>query len=272
MPSGIGRSMLTFLLFAAACYAALVAVMYVAQRSLLFPGAAMGTGAPPALPAWGESVLIDTPDGETLHALHSPARDERPTVLFFLGNADSIDHYSFLADALSLNGVGLLAASYRGYGGSTGRPSEPGLLADGLAAHEWLSASGQNRVIVLGQSLGSAVAVHVAAERPTRGAIFVSAFDSALALARSFYPFLPVGPLIRDPFRSDLRIADATQPKLFIHGDRDEVIPISFGRALFESAPEPKTFRVYEGFGHNDLWSKALMQDVLTFVEDVARD
>ncbi|RST86712.1 alpha/beta hydrolase [Aquibium carbonis] len=246
--------------------------MYTSQRSLLFPGAALGKGAPPAAPAWGRSVLIDTPDGETLHALHSPAEDDRPTVLFFLGNADNVDHYRFLSDALARRGVGLLALSYRGYGGSTGRPGEAGLLVDGLAAYDWLAASGQVRVVLLGQSLGSAVAVHVAAERPARGVILVSAFDSALALARSFYPFLPVGPLIRDPFRSDLRIAKAVQPKLFIHGDRDGVIPVRFGEALFERAPEPKTFRLYAGYGHNDLWSSALVEDILAFADQTAGD
>lgn len=272
MPHGIGRSMIALLLIAAACYAALVAIMYSAQRSLLFPGAAMGTGVPPLLPAWGVSVLIDTPDGETLHALHSAARDGRPTLLFFLGNADSIDHFRFLADALARHGVGLLALSYRGYGGSTGSPSETGLLIDGLAAHDWLSASGQDRVVLLGQSLGSAVAVHVAAERPAHGVILVSAFDSALALARSFYPFLPIGPMIRDPFRSDLRIARAPQPKLFIHGDRDEVIPLRFGQALFDLAPEPKVLRIQSGYGHNDLWSPMLVEDIGAFIDEVGSD
>lgn len=271
MPTGIGRSVLSVTLVIAACYIALVAVLYVTQRSLLFPGAVHGTGEPPARPAWGETVLIETPDGETLHALHSRPRDGRPTVLFFHGNADGIDHYRFLADALARHGIGLLASSYRGYGGSTGRPSEQGLLADGCAAHDWLSADGQDRIVVVGQSLGSAVAVHVAVERPTRGVVFISGFSSALELARSFYPFVPVAHLIRDPFRSDLWIGDATLPKLFIHGDRDEVVPIRFGRDLFDRAPPPKSFRVHAGSGHNDLWSDVLLEEILIFVEDVAK-
>jgi fermentation-respiration switch protein FrsA (DUF1100 family) len=272
MPSaGIGRSMIVFLLVVAGCYAALGAVIYVSQRSLLFPGAAMGTGEPPTRPAWGSSVLIQTGDGETLHALHSPAQNDRPSLLFFLGNADSIDHYGFLADALSRQGIGLLALSYRGYGGSTGRPTEAGLLADGLAAYDWLSAAGQEPVVLLGQSLGSSVAVHVASERGARGLILVSAFDSALALARSVYPFLPVGLLMKDPLRSDLRIGAALQPKLFIHGDRDTVVPLRFGRALYDAAPEPKTFLLRPGFGHNDLWSPALVDDILAFVEEIDR-
>src|SRR5690606_33609951 len=112
-------------------YAALVAFMYFSQRTILFPGAG---SAPPAAPEWGHAVAIATPDGEKLHALHSKAAPDRPSVLFFLGNADWIGNYAFLAEALAARGIGLLALSYRGYPGSTGSPSETGLLIDGLAA------------------------------------------------------------------------------------------------------------------------------------------
>lgn len=239
--------------------------MYAAQRALLYPGATGGDAGPPR---WGEAVGIDTPDGERLHALHAPAAPGRPTLLFFLGNADRVANYGFLAEALAARGIGLLAVSYRGYPGSTGTPSEDGLLTDGLAAHDWLAARSQGPVVAFGQSLGSGVAVHVAAERPVAALVLVSAFDSVLAVAQGAYFFLPVAPLIKDPFRSDLRIARVTQPKLFVHGRRDTVIPFARGEALFRIAGEPKRMIVLDGYGHNDIWNLELAEAIARFALD----
>ena len=109
---------------------------------------------------------IATPDGETLAALHVPAGKGRPTVLLFPGNGDNIVDYGFLGELLSAHGYGLLAVSYRGYPGSTGSPTETGLLADGLAAFDWLSAQDRSSpIVILGRSLGTGVAVNTAAER-----------------------------------------------------------------------------------------------------------
>lgn len=246
--------------------------MYFAQRSMLFPGATLGPGPVSNTPPWGERITIATMDGERLEALHSDAEVRRPTAIFFHGNADTITNYGFLADALSERGIGLLALSYRGFGGSTGSPSETGLIADGLAAFDWLAARHDGPVILIGQSLGSAVAVAVAAERQTRGVVLISAPDSMLALARRHYPFLPVGPLIRDPFRSDMRIGEVREPKLFLHGDEDTLIPLPHGRALFELASEPKEMRVLPGYGHNDLWTFELAETVADFIEDTAEN
>jgi len=239
--------------------------MYVSQRALLYPGA---TGGNAGRSDWGLAVTIETPDGERLHALHQPAPTAGPTVLFFHGNADRIAHYGFLAEALSARGIGLLAVSYRGYPGSTGRPSEDGLLTDGLAAFDWLTARTDGAIALLGQSLGSGVAVHVAAERPASALMLVSAFDSILAVASRAYFFLPLAPLIKDSFRSDLRIARANLPKLFVHGRRDSVIALSHGEALFGVALEPKRLVVLDNFGHNDIWTLELADMLANFVEE----
>jgi fermentation-respiration switch protein FrsA (DUF1100 family) len=258
-------------LVAALAYLALVGFMYVSQRALLFPGA--GTAFAPASRAeWGEKVTIATPDGETLHALFSKGEAGAPSVLFFLGNADLVGNYAFLAQALAARGIGLLAVSYRGYPGSTGSPSEDGLLIDGLAAFDWLSARGESEIVVLGQSLGSGVAVSAAAQRPAAGVVLVSAYLSVLSLAKTHYPFLPVAALIKDPFRSDLRIANVRQPKLFVHGRRDDVIPLSSGEALYAIAPEPKHMLILDAYGHNDLWDEGLTSEIVRFVEGLRRD
>ncbi len=267
----IAKSLLNLLLIAVAGYGLLVTLMYFAQRSLMYPGATVAGPAPEQAP-WGEAHLLDMADGERLYALHSPASEGRPTLLFFHGNGDRITQYGFLAEGLASHGIGLLALSYRGFTGSSGRPSEQDLLADALTAHDWLAARTAGPVVLLGQSLGTGVAVHLARERPqVAGLILISAYDSIENVAASAYFFLPVRWLIRDRFRSDLWIADVAQPKLFVHGVRDAVIPIRHGQALYEAAPEPKEMRVYDAYGHNDIWSEGLLSDVVRFTEAVAQ-
>lgn len=249
-------------------YGGIVALMYAMQRSLLYPGAAMG-GSPPASAPWGEAISIGTADGERLYALHTPSDPGRPTVLFFHGNADFIGHYGFLAAALRSRGIGLLAVSYRGFRGSTGTPTEAGLLEDGRAAHAWLAGRTEGPVVLLGQSLGSGVAVHLAAGREVAGLILVSSYDSVLEVARSTYFFLPVAPLLKDTFRSDLRIAAVAAPKLFLHGRRDGIIPLEHGEALFALAPQPKRMLVLDAYGHNDIWAEGIVGEIIGFVEEV---
>jgi len=262
------RTVLTVLVFAVVSYAAVVAVMYFAQRSLLFPGATSGgTGVAASVP-WAQRVTIPTPDGEQLAALHVKAADGRPTFLFFPGNGDNIADYGFLGDALAGRGFGLLALSYRGYPGSTGSSSETGLLVDGLAAFDWLAANAASSpVVILGRSLGTGVAVNTAAERNATALVLVSAYDSVMAVAAGTYPYLPVTTLIRDPFRSDLRIARVSESKLFIHGDLDGSIPLSAGKKLFAAAPEPKQFSVQKGLGHNDIWAPAVVDEIMAFAD-----
>ncbi|MBA3446832.1 MAG: alpha/beta hydrolase [Pseudaminobacter sp.] len=251
-------------------YASLVGLMYVSQRALLYPGA--GSAFAPAQAEWGEAVFIETPDGETLHGLYSGGQAGKPSVLFFPGNADWIGNYRFLADALAARGIGLLAISYRGYPGSTGSPSEDGLLIDAMASFDWLSARSEGGIVVLGQSLGSGVAVDTAAQRPAAGIILVSAYLSMLSVAQTHYPFLPVALLIKGSFRSDLKIAQVKQPKLFIHGRRDEIVPLTSGEALYDLAPEPKRMLIHDTHAHNDLWNEGIVGEVIDFAEGLVEN
>ncbi|MBB4194917.1 hypothetical protein GGE45_004837 [Rhizobium aethiopicum] len=250
---------------AAIAYMAIVALVYFSQRSLLYPGA----GATPAAEhaAWGEAVQVKTPDGEMLQGLYSQGDSDKPCVLLFFGNGDRVDNYAFLAQALAAHRIGLLAISYRGYPGSTGSPSEQGLLTDGIAAFDWLSAHDGSEIVVLGRSLGTGVAVNTAANRPAVGVILVSPYLSVLSVAQARFPYLPAEILLKDPFRSDLNIGKVRQPKLFLHGRLDDSIPLSSGQALYEIAPEPKRMVIYDGVGHNDIFSGSLVADVIRFVE-----
>jgi fermentation-respiration switch protein FrsA (DUF1100 family) len=244
--------------------------MYFAQRTLLYPGATKAADALPATVPWAVRVTIATPEGEMLAALHVPASQGRPTVLLFPGNGDNIANYGFLAELLSARGYGLLAVSYRGYPGSTGSPSEAGLLSDGLAAFDWLSAQDRmSPIVIMGRSLGTGVAVNTAAERDATAVVLISAYESILAVARDQYFYLPVAALMTDSFRSDLRIVRVSEPKLFLHGDLDTSVPLASGKALFDAAPEPKAFSVQQGRGHNDIWTPALVEEVIAFADSV---
>jgi uncharacterized protein len=251
----------TLLLIGVAVYLALVAVMYFAQRSLMyFPEARRTAPAQAGLPE-AEEVVLDTADGERVIVWHMPPRGDRPVVLYFHGNGGALRYRVDRYRELTQDGTGLVLLSYRGYGGSSGRPSESGLIEDGRVAYAF-AAERYSQLVVWGESLGSGVAVAIAAEKAAekkiKRAVLEAPFASAVALAASVYPFVPVRFLMKDQFRSDLRIRNVTVPVLIVHGDRDTVIPIESGERLFALAHEPKRFLRVTGAGHEDLGPRAI--------------
>ncbi len=223
-------------------YGGLLALMYVFQRALMyFPDT---TRMPPASAglASAEEVTLTSDDGETLIAWHVAARGDKPVVLYFQGNAGGLNLRAERFSWLTADGTGLLALCYRGYGGSTGSPSEAGFIRDARAAYDFAAARyPQKRIVLFGESLGAAVAVALAAERAVGGLILDAPFTSAADVGASAYPFAPVRWLIKDAFRSDQRIALVSAPLLVMHGERDRIVPISFGERLFALAPNSKT-------------------------------
>jgi fermentation-respiration switch protein FrsA (DUF1100 family) len=202
-------------------------------------------------------MAIPTEDGERLHAWWIPTRapSARGHVLFFHGNAGNVSHR--LEHALALTGAGLdvLLVDYRGYGQSTGRPSEEGLYRDARASLAAVRSGGQvdpARVVYMGESLGGAVALHLAIETPPLALVLQSAFTSLRDIAREHYPAALSG-LAGDAYPSVQRIAALRAPVLIVHGDRDDIVPVAHARALFAAAPEPKRLHVVPGAGHNDL-------------------
>jgi fermentation-respiration switch protein FrsA (DUF1100 family) len=248
-------------------YAGLLALMYVAQRSLMyFPDKVRTPPAAAGLPE-AQEVFLQTADGEKVIAWHVPPRGEKPLVLYFQGNGGALDLRASRFRALTADGTGLLALSYRGYGGSSGSPSETGLIRDAEAAYAFAAARyGTSRLALWGESLGTGVAVALAATHPVAAIILDAPFTSAAAVGAAHYPFLPVRWLIKDPFYSDRRILDVRAPVLVLHGGRDDVIPIAFGEQLFALIPGPKQFVRFADAGHNDLDRYGAMQTVREFL------
>jgi len=199
-------------------------------------------------------VWFEAEDGVRLHAYHvrAPGAATR-AILLLHGNAGNASQRLPLAAAYARLGADVLLLDYRGYGLSAGRPTEQGVYADARAALGELGAQGfqEGRVVLIGQSLGGAVAVDLAQRRPLAGVVLESTFSSLADVARGAVG--PVALLLRGRFDSAAKIPGLRAPLLCLHGDRDEIVPFALGRALFEAAPEPKTFEAFPGAGHNDV-------------------
>jgi uncharacterized protein len=204
-----------------------------------------------------EEVLLETEDGVRLHAWWLPVPNARLTVLLCHGNAGNISHR--LDRALLMQShlaVDTLLFDYRGYGRSEGSPDEEGSYRDARAAYRWLVARGvgPDRIVLFGESLGSAVAVQLALEHDARAVVLESPFTSIPDMARAVYPFLPLWPFVRTRYDNVSKVGRLRAPLLVLHGERDEVVPFAQGRRVFEAAPQPKQFFAIQGAGHNDTY------------------
>lgn len=247
-------TILKWALAALITFGGICAVMYFAQRKLMyFPETARTMPAAAGFPA-AEEVMLDSADGESVIAWHVPPQADKPIVLYFHGNGGALRYRVERFRAIIADGTGLLALTYRGYGGSTGAPTEDGLLADADAAYAFAVARYRpERIVLWGESLGAAVAIAVAAKRKVSRLVLESPFLSAIDIGASVYWWLPVRLLMKDQFRSDLRIGKVAVPILVLHGTNDRVVPISSGERLFALANESKQLVRFPGGGHVDL-------------------
>jgi fermentation-respiration switch protein FrsA (DUF1100 family) len=251
-------------------YGGLLALMYVFQRALVyFPDTKRTPPAQAGLPQ-AEEVLLTSGDGEKLIAWHVPPRAGKPVVIYFQGNAEGLAARVGRFTWLVADGTGLLALCYRGYGGSTGRPSEAGLIRDAVAAYEFARARyPAKRIVLFGESLGTAVAVALAAGHEVGGLILDAPFTSATDVGAAAYPFAPVRWLLKDKFHSDQRIGRVSAPLLVLHGERDSVVPIKFAERLFALASEPKRFARFPRGDHVDLDDHGAAKVVREFLAEL---
>ena len=243
------------IIVAALGYLGGLAVLFFAQRSFIFPNP-QTVRTPPEAAGFpqAEEHILTTDDGETVIVWHVPAKPGHAVVLYFHGNGDFLAGFFGRFRDIIADGTGIVALSYRGYAGSSGYPSEQGLLRDAAAAYAFTSARyGADRIVVWGFSLGTGVAVALAAGQPVGRLILQAPYTSLADVAASVFPIFPVRLVMKDPFRSDQRIARVTAPLLIMHGARDATIPIVFGERLFALAREPKQLVRFPEGGHNDL-------------------
>ena len=203
-----------------------------------------------------EELRITTADGVVLHGwlARGTGAGPRPLVIYFGGNAEEVSWMLNRLDAFA--GWSVALVNYRGYGRSEGRPSQQALLADALALYDRLAQRpdvDRSRIVAMGRSLGSGIAVHLASQRSLAGLILVSPFDSITAVARSHYPLLPVGWVLGSLYDSAAVAPRLDAPLQMIVAERDEVIPLERSLALYEVWAGPKRSVKVPGAGHNDL-------------------
>ena len=199
-------------------------------------------------------ITIPTADGMRLHGWYVPggSNTARPLVIYFGGNADQVSWMLDYSNALA--GWDLALCNYRGYGLSTGTPNQQALFADALTIYDYLTQQPDidpKRVVVMERSLGSGVATHLASQRPLRGVILITPFDSVTNIARIYYPFLPVRWLVGDLYDSAALAPKLTLPMLMILASHDEVIPAPYSHNLFALWAGPKDSVVMPQTGHN---------------------
>jgi len=229
-----------------------VAGAYVVQRSLIFHPDVRRVAPEHAGLTGVRETLLATPDGEKLVAWWVPPEPDRPVMLYFHGNGGN---FAVRATRLALfqsAGYGALMLSHRGYSGSTGSPSERALVADAQFALDWIVAHGisADRIVLFGESLGTGMAVQLAASRPVRAVILDSPYTSMADVAATRAPWLPVHWIMSDPFDSMAHIGQVRAPLLVVHGTDDDVVPYALGSKLFAAANEPKRLLTLPGAGH----------------------
>lgn len=252
-------------------YFSLVLLLMIFEDRILFgptryPG---GHWHPEGLPF--EDAWFTADDGTRLHGWYAPHDRPRARILYCHGNAGNITHRADILAVLSQRvGAEVLMFDYRGYGRSEGTPNERGILRDARAARAWLAQRAgvpETDIVVMGHSLGGAVAVDLAAGDGARGLIVESSFDALPNVAAYHYPWVPVRWLMHTRLDSAGKIPRYRGPLLLAHSRDDTIVPAVFGRRLFEAANEPKTFYPLDGLEHNDPLPDRYYEALIAFLD-----
>ena len=255
----------------AAVYVGFSLLLFLTQSRVLYQPSRVYDYNPKGYGLQYEVVSLVTPDGESLAAWFVPAEGADRTVLFCHGNAGNISHRLDTLKMFHELRLNCLIVDYRGYGQSSGKPTEKGTLIDILTGYQWLiedKDTNPEQIILFGRSLGGSIAAIVAKDVHPSGLVLESAFTSFDDVGAHYYPWLPVRLFSRFDYNTLEAIRQVTCPVLVIHSPDDEIIPYKFGQQIYDAAPEPKQFAELkgthnEGIFENDSLYKRIWQDWL---------
>jgi pimeloyl-ACP methyl ester carboxylesterase len=265
------QEVVTLILWLVAVYAAICAAAFFGNRLLMYlPDPTRVAPVEVGLDGVKE-IEIAVADGITLIAWHAPARDDKPTILYFHGNAANAASRAARFERIRENGFGLLYLNNRGYGGSGGRPTEKDNVVDAIAAYDRLIGFGvpAAKIVAYGESLGSGQAVLLAAAKPVAAVVLEAPLTSTVDVARKTYFWLPLGLLITDKYNNERNISSVTAPVLVLHGEQDGVIPVEMGRRVYRAANQPKRIELFSQGTHDDLFGHGAWEKTRAFVDSL---
>jgi fermentation-respiration switch protein FrsA (DUF1100 family) len=269
----MARGIMDFIPWLIAAYLAICAVAYFGHRTFMyFPDPARVAPADAGLESV-EEIELAAKDGTRLIAWYAPAKEGKPTILYFHGNAANAANRAPKIALMLKDGFGVFYLNNRGYGGSGGSPTETNNVADAVAAYDEVRRLGvpPDRIAAYGESLGSGQAVRLAAARPVASVILEAALTSTIDVARPVYFWLPLSLVIADQYNVERDIAAVKAPLLILHGELDEVIPAEMGRRIYNAATEPKRIETFPAGHHNDLFDNGAWETMRNFLLSLQR-
>jgi fermentation-respiration switch protein FrsA (DUF1100 family) len=266
------HKMLTIVTSIGLIYIFLIALMFFMQRDMMY----FTNAEKPSLKQTGitdlTEISIKTEDNFTLFGWYkAPDTPQKPTIVWFHGNASNVSITAARAAPYLQKGYGLLAVEYRGYSGNPGSPTEQGLYEDARAFIGWLKENGtpENNIIVYGESIGTGPAVQIATEHSALHTLILeSPFTSTVDAATFHYPYVPVKWLVKDRYENLSKIKNIKAPLIVVYGNKDRVIPHYLGEKLFNAAPQPKSLVVIEGGDHNDLDNYNVADKIISLLSE----
>ena len=217
-------------------------------------------------------VKITTKDNiELLGWFHEKDLKNNKTILFFHGNAGSLENRIYKLNNFKDMKVNFLIIAWRGFSGNKGKPSEKGLYEDGASAIKWLLSKGveEKNIVIYGESLGTGVATHLAQNKSFAGVILETPFTSMIDAAKTFYPYIPINLLIKDKFENEIKIKNIFSPILIMHGEKDQIVPFKMGKKIFEIANEPKYSYFTKYDDHMMEYDRNLIKSLNSFLDSL---
>ena len=250
-------------------YVIICLVIFLSQRKLLYHPNENNYLDENKLTHKIEKVFVES-DNKLIGWHHLKDRKYK-TLLFFHGNAGNLQNRIYKLNEIAELELNYLIIAYRGFSGNEGKPTEEGLYNDSMAAKRWLNSNNidDSNIILYGESLGTAVAVDLGSKFPFAGIILESPFTSMVELSKIYYPYLPVNLLLKDRYDSINKISKITFPKLVMHGDKDNIVPFSMGKRMFESFSEPKFSYFKSGDDHMMDFDQELLGNLKNFINEL---